>query len=144
MRRISILVFALFCSSLVFAQSPSPDLQTQLVDLHAKWFKAFDSGDGATMDRMEMTNLVLVLPSGEIWKKTEPRGTSQPKLDPETKRILHDVSLRKFGDTVILTGTLSSDSKEEKSTMGTMVVFVRSAGQWKIASAEWTTVEGKH
>src|SRR5437764_13252447 len=48
-------------------------------DLHAKWFKAFDIGDGATMDQMEMDNLVLVMPNGDIWRKPGPRAGKQRK-----------------------------------------------------------------
>jgi ketosteroid isomerase-like protein len=138
MRRLPILLFALSCSTLLFAQSPSTDLQSELENLHAKWFKAYDNGDGVTMDRVEMDNLVLVMPTGEVWTKTKPRGASEPKLDPQAKHALRDVSVRQFGDTAILTGALINESKEEKTEEATTVVFVRNAGQWKIASAQWT------
>ena len=138
MRRLPILMFALFCATSLFAQNSSTDLNSELQNLHAKWFKAYDNGDGVTMDRMEMNNLVLVMPTGDIWTKTKPRGTDEPKLDPTTKRTLRDVLVRQFGDTAILTGTLSSESKEEKTDAATTVVFVRNGGQWKIASAQWT------
>ncbi|HKW17183.1 MAG TPA: nuclear transport factor 2 family protein [Terriglobales bacterium] len=138
MRRAPILLFALFCSIPLFAQSPSNVLQSELQALHAKWFKAYDSGDGVTMDQMEMKNLVLVMPTGELWKKTKPRGTDEPKLDPQAKHTLRDVSVRQFGDAAILTGTLTNESKAEKTVEATTVVFVRSSGQWKIASAQWT------
>lgn len=140
MRRLLIVLFALFCSTLLFAQSSAPDLQTELENLHAKWMKAYDNGDGVTMDQMEMDNLVLVMPTGEVWTKTKPRGTSEPKLDPTTQRTLSDVSVRRFGDAAILTGTLTSKSAAETSREGTTVVFVRKSGQWKIASAQWSTI----
>lgn len=140
MRRLPILLFTLFCSTLLFAQSGAPDLQTELENLHAKWMKAYDNGDGIAMDQIEMDNLMLVMPTGEVWAKTKPRGTSEPKLDPTTQRTLSDVSVRRFGDTAILTGTLTSKSAAETSQEGTTVVFVRNAGQWKIASAQWSTV----
>jgi ketosteroid isomerase-like protein len=140
MRRVLILLFVFFCSTVLFAQSEGAGLQGQLEDLHAKWFKAYDNGDGVTMDKMEMENLVLVMPTGEIWTKTEPRGTSQAKLDPEAKHTLSNVSVRKFGDTAILTGTLANEYKDGNTVNGTTVIFVRNAGQWKIASAQWTEV----
>ena len=123
-----------------FGQTATSDLQTELQNLHAKWMKAYDNGDGVTMDQIEMDNLVLVMPTGEVWPKTKPRGTSEPKLDPTTQRTLSDVSVRQFGDTAILTGTLTTKSKEENSKAGTTVVFVRKGGQWKIASAQWSEV----
>lgn len=79
-------------------------LRSELEALHAKWFKAFDSGDGATMDQMEMDNLTLVMPARFIWPKTTARAGSQPKRDPQTERTLSDVSARRFGDTAVLTG----------------------------------------
>ena len=102
-----------------FGQAAGSDLQTELQNLHAKWMEAYDNGDGVTMDQIEMDNLVLVMPTGEVWPKTKPRGTSEPKLDPTTQRTLSDVSVRQFGDTAILTGTLTAKSKAENSKAGT-------------------------
>ena len=123
-----------------FGQAAASELQAELQNLHAKWMKAYDNGDGVTMDKMEMDNLILVMPTGEVWPKTKPRGTSEPKLDPTTQRALNDVSVRQFGDTAILTGTLTTKSKQENSKAGTTVVFVRSGGRWKIASTQWSEV----
>jgi len=39
------------------AQGTDADLRSELEALHAKWMKAFDSGEGATMDQIEMDNL---------------------------------------------------------------------------------------
>ena len=106
----------------------------------AKWFKAFANGDGTTMDRMEMDNLALVMPIGFIWSKTEAREGKQRKLDPQTERTLSDVSVRRFGDTAVLTGILTTKSPNENEKGATTVVFVQSSGNWKIASAQWTPV----
>ena len=140
MRSLAFVILAALLSVPGFGQAAASDLQTELQNLHAKWMKAYDNGDGMTMDQIEMDNLVLVMPTGEVWAKTKPRGTDEPKLDPTTQRTLSDVSVRQFGDTAILTGTLTVKSKEENSKAGTTVVFVRSGGQWKIASAQWTEV----
>jgi ketosteroid isomerase-like protein len=140
MRSLVIVVLTALLSMPGFAQASATNLQTELQTLHAKWMKAYDNGDGVTMDQMEMDNLVLVMPTGDLWAKTKPRGTSEPKLDPTTQRTLSDVSVRQFGDTAILTGTLTAKSKEENSKAGTTVVFVRNGGRWKIASAQWSAV----
>lgn len=140
MRPLSALLFAVLCPVVSLAQTATSSLQAELENLHAKWFKAYDNGDGVTMDHLEMDNLVLVMPTGAVWAKTKPRGTSEPKLDPQTKHIMSNVSVRKFGDTAILTGTLVNESTREKTQEATTVIFVRNAGQWKIASAQWTDV----
>ena len=106
--------------------------------LHAAWFVAFDTGDGAAMDQMEMPNLVLVMPDGTVWKKAEPRAKTMKKRTPDATRQLSDVTVREFGDTALLTGTVTSKSATESESESTTVVFVRNGGAWKIASAQWT------
>lgn len=138
MRSALVIFLSALCSIPLVAQSVNASLTSDLEALHAKWFKAFDNGDGATMDQIEVDKLVLVMPTGFIWTKTEARAGQQPKRDPETKRSLSSVSVRRFGDTAILTGVLTSKSGKEDSQEATTVVFVRSSGTWKIASAQWS------
>jgi ketosteroid isomerase-like protein len=140
MRSVILVLVSLLCSSPVLAQGTDVKLPSELETLHAKWFKAYDSGDGATMDQMEMDNLTLVMPTGEIWPKDTARAGIQPKRDPQAVRTLSNVSVRRFGDTAILTGVLTTKSAKENSRYGTTVVFVQSSGKWKIASAQWTPV----
>jgi ketosteroid isomerase-like protein len=134
-----LVVFSLLSTTLM-AQGTDGKLRSELETLHAKWFKAFDSGDGVTMDQMEMDNLALVMPVGFIWSKTEARAGKQRKLDPQTERTLSDVLVRRFGDTAVLTGVLTTKSAKENEKEATTVVFVQSSGRWKIASAQWTPV----
>lgn len=140
MYSVILIVFSLLCSTSVMAQGTDGNLRSELEALHAKWFKAYYSGDGGTMDQMEMDNLVLVMPTGMLWAKSEPRAGKEAKLDPETESILSDVSVRRFGDTAVLTGIVTSKSPKESDKVATTVVFVQSSGKWKIASAQWTPV----
>ncbi len=50
-------------------------LQAELERLHSQWFAAFDKGDGETMDRMEVPNLILVSPDrkGTFFSTRSPR-----------------------------------------------------------------------
>ena len=134
-----LILVTLLCSTPLMAQGTDANLRSELEALHAKWFKAFDSGDGTTMDQMEMDNLTLVMPIGTIWPKTTARAGKQRKHDPQTRK-LSDVSVRRFGDTAILTGIITTKSAKESSQDATTVVFVQSSGKWKIASAQWTPV----
>ena len=106
-----------------------------------KWYRAWDTGDGATMDQMEVENLVLMMPNGKAWSKTGPRAGKQPKRDPSVQRTLSDVIVRQFGDSAILTGTQTTTLGKESGKSGDVVVFVRPAGKWLIASVQWTEVE---
>jgi Domain of unknown function (DUF4440) len=118
-------------------------LRADLEAIHSKWFRAFDTGDGATMDALELDNLVLVLPNGSLWTKPGPRAGKQPKRDEQPERTLSDVTVRQFGETAVLTGTLTSRTPKETDRAGTTVVFVRRGGKWLIASTQWTAAAGK-
>ena len=118
-------------------------LRVELEAIHGKWFRAFDTGDGATMDALELDTLVLVLPDGSLWAKPGPRAGKQPKRDEQSERTLGDVTVRQFGETAVLTGTLTSKTPKETDRAGTTVVFVRRGGKWLIASTQWTAAAGK-
>ena len=139
MRRTIIIVSTFLCSVLLVAQEAGTQLRSELEELHAKWFKAFDTGDGATMDQMEVDNLVLVMPNGDIWRKPGPRAGKQRKLDPQSERTLTNVVVRRFGDSSVLTGVLATKLNNQSSRDAETVVFVQSSGRWKIASVQWTS-----
>jgi ketosteroid isomerase-like protein len=140
MRSAILILLTLVYSAPLMAQGADASLRSELEALHAKWFKAFDSGDGATMDLMEMDNLVLVMPTGFVWTKTTPRAGEQKKHDSQIERTLTDVTVRRFGDTAILTGIVATKSDKENYQEATTVVFLHSSGKWKIASAQWSPV----
>jgi ketosteroid isomerase-like protein len=137
--RLCILLAASILASLsLTAHGDTAKSTAELQTLHAAWFTAFDSGDGATMDQMETPNLVLVMPDGSVWKKSEPRAKTMKKRTPDGTRELSDVTVREFGETALLTGTVTSKTATETESDSTTVVFVKNGGKWKIASAQWT------
>jgi ketosteroid isomerase-like protein len=139
--RVAIAILAaLLFSAPVVAEGVDSTLRSELEAIHVQWFKAFDRGDGATMDKMEMNKLVLVMPTGAIWAKTKPRAGEQQAHNIQVERTLSDVSVRRFGDTAILTGIVTSKSEKDSSREATTVVFVQSSGKWKIATAQWGQV----
>jgi ketosteroid isomerase-like protein len=154
MRTLALAAITVLCGATVLAQKPVRDgdplllddgtakLRNELEAIHHKWFQAFDTGDGAAMDAVEVDDLVLVMPNGSVWKKSGPRADKQPKRDAVPQRSLSDVTVRQFGDTAILTGTLTNKTARDTNNGGTTVVFVRRSGTWLIASAQWSPVEG--
>ena len=140
MRSAIFALFSVLCSTSVFAQSIDANLRSELAAIHTKWFEAYDSGDGATMDLLETDNLTLVLNDGSIWTKTTARAETSRKHEPQTKHELSDVLVRRFGDTAILTGIIIAKSANESHHLASTVVFVRISGKWKIASAQWTPI----
>jgi ketosteroid isomerase-like protein len=140
--RVAILVLVtLLCPAGLMAQNADGKLRSDLQAIHDKWFKAFDGGDGAAMDQMEADNLTLVLPNGMVWPKDKPRAGVQSKRDPQTQHALSDVAVRRFGDTAVLTGIVTTTTPKETSKDATTVVFVQRSGKWLIASVQWTPVE---
>ena len=141
MRVCTLLAAATLNSLALTAHSDTPEFATDIQALHAAWFDAFDHGEGAKMDQLEMPNLTLVMPDGMVWTKTEPRAKTEKAHTPDATRTLTDVTVRQFGDTALLTGTLiSKDLKDPKQSDSdsTTVVFVKNDGKWKVASAQWT------
>jgi ketosteroid isomerase-like protein len=137
----AIFIFCTFlCSLLLLGQDADYQLRSELESLHARWFKAFDAGDGATLDQMEVEKLIVVMPDGSIWRKPGPRAGKQRTLNAHSERTLTDVVVRRFGDTAILTGVLASKLPNENTKEAETVLFVQSSGQWKIASAQWTHI----
>lgn len=123
------------------AQNSSNDLSAQLEHLHSQWLAAFDNGDGATMDRMEVPNLMLVNADGKggIWQKSSSRAGKQ-KPSGVLSRSLSNARVREFGDFAILTGLLTSRTKQETHDASTTVVWIRQSRQWLIVSAQWSAV----
>jgi ketosteroid isomerase-like protein len=138
MRICTILAAAILGLPALAAPGDAAKSTAELQALHSAWFTAFDKGDGATMDQMEVPNLVLVMPDGMVWKKSEPRAKAMQQRTPDGTRVLSDVTVREFGDIAVLTGTVTSKSGTEIDRDSTTVVFVKSGGKWKVASAQWT------
>ena len=154
MRRFVLTAITVLWGATVLAQQPVRDgdalllddvsakLRNELETIHGRWFQAFDSGDGAAMDVVEVDNLVMVMPDGSVWKKSGPRAGKQPKREVVPQRSLSDVTVRQFGDTAILTGILMNKTARETNKGGTTVVFVRRGGTWRIASVHWSSGKG--
>jgi hypothetical protein len=131
-----VLVLSSFIPVVALAQTNTPDVSKTIERLHEQWFAAFDKGDGATMDRMEVPNLVLVFENGTLWQKNGPRAGRQ-KPTGVTSRSLSKVQVRQFGDTAILTGILTNKDQETEETVPTTVVWLRRNSDWLVASAQW-------
>ena len=114
-------------------------VRAELESLHTKWFAAHDQGDGAAMNRIEVDNLVLVLPDGSVFKKEEPRPAKHEGTGV-TSRALSDLVIRRFGDTAIMTGILITQDSKGSKREATTVVWIRQKGTWRVASAQWAGI----
>jgi ketosteroid isomerase-like protein len=140
MRHLIVVALALLPSLSGATQNADNSLRTQLETLHSRWFTAFRNADIATMNQIETKNIVLVMPTGFVIKDFSPRKKGDIDAHPEIKDTLSDAYTRRFGDTAILVGIVTSQSPKETSQTAETVVFVLISGEWKISSAQWTSV----
>ncbi len=143
MRHLMVVVVTLLASLPAVAQEADNLVRTQLEAVHAKWFTASESADTATMNQIETRNIELVMPDGFVIRDFSPRKNGDLKAHPETKNFLSGVSVRRFGDTAVLVGILTTQSPDKTSRSAETVVFVLNSGEWKISSAQWTDVASK-
>ena len=139
----TIVVATVMTSTFCVAQNSSNDLQGELERLHNQWFNAFDKGDGATMDKIEMSNLILVNADGKggIWKKHGPRAGKQKPTGHST--TLSNAQVRQFGDSAILTGVVTIKNGQESTRSSTTVVWIRKNSQWLVASVQWSDLRAE-
>jgi len=119
------------------------DIQVEIQRLTQDWFTAFSKGDGAAMDQMEVSNLVLVNArgTGDIWQKKGPRAGKQSAIKAIFTVGQSDVRL--FRNTAILTGPVTRKDGDELEEMSETVVWVRMNNKWLVSSAQWTKVAAK-
>lgn len=139
----TMVVVTVMTSTLCLAQNSSNDLERELERLHNEWFNAFDKGDGATMDKMEMPNLILVNADGKggIWKKHGRRAGEQKPTGHST--TLSNVQVRQFGDSAVLTGVVTIKDGKESTRSSATVVWIRKNNQWLVASAQWSDIRAE-
>jgi ketosteroid isomerase-like protein len=134
----TIIITTVVASTSCLAQNSSNNLQRELERLHNQWFNAFDKGDGAAMDKMEIPNLILINADGKggIWEKHGPRAGKQKPTGNSTR--LSNLQVRQFGNSAILTGVVTIKDGQESARSSTTVVWVRKNNQWLVASAKWS------
>ena len=125
------------------AKGNGSNIQVEIQRLTQDWFTAFSKGDGAAMDQMEVPNLVLVNAqgTGDIWPKDGPRAGTQPKI--RSVFTVGKSEVRQFGNTAILTGSVTRKDGDKLEEMSETVVWVRMNNKWLVSSAQWTDVAPK-
>ncbi len=125
------------------AKSNGSNIQVEIQRLTQNWYTAYSKGDGAAMDQMEVPNLVLVNASGtgDIWHKDGPRaGKEKPMAAVYT---VGQSEVRQFGNTAILTGSLTHKDGDKSDEISETVVWIRMNNKWLVSSAQWTEVAPK-
>jgi hypothetical protein len=123
------------------AKSDGSNIQVEIQRLTQDWFTAYSKGDGAAMDQMEVPNLALVMPTGNIWHKDGPRAGKEKPI--ATVYTVGQSEVRQFGNTAILTGPLTSKEGDKSDESSETVVWVQVNNKWLVSSAQWTDVAAK-
>lgn len=144
---VSVVVFFAIVALLItasFAQTKSNAInnQSEIERLTQDWHTAFAKGDGAAMDQMEASNLIVINAggTGDIWHKDGPRA-GKLKAIPVIF-TLGKSEVRQFGNTAILTGSIKLKITDTNKTdeMSETVVWIRQNNKWVISSAQWSSV----
>ena len=137
----------LISPALASAQSPPPPAshasdEQAIARVHDEWLKAFDTGDAATLERLESDDFTV---AGEFGERTKAqhlenvrRRTRSPQ-DGEAHRRIDNRKFRFRGDVVLITQVDHYDPPgaspyEFQSTE----VWERSGGSWKVAHLHFT------
>jgi ketosteroid isomerase-like protein len=146
MTRILVLSFAFALLLPPFGTAQSSDVTTVLQGRYSGWMNAFRRGDGAAMDRMETTGLMLIFEDGTIWSKEKSRAEELKGRGPiPFTHTLEQVRARVEGDVAILTGIQNDvNTKDGSRTRAPFTtVWKKEGGDWKIWSAHWSQVPEK-
>lgn len=146
MTRILVLSFAFTLLLPRLGTAQSSDVTTVLEGRYSGWMNAFRRGDGAAMDRMETTGLMLIFEDGTIWSKEKPRVQELKGRGPiPYTHTLEQVRARVQGDVAILTGIQNDVNTKDGSTTRApfTTVWKNEGGDWKIWSAHWSQVPDK-
>ena len=135
--RVGFITLGFAAMAQVHADDQAPNFQ----DLYVQWLTAFDKGDGPAMNAMEVADLIVVNTdgTGNIAKKSAPRVKF--KAQNVSRHTLSNATVRRYGDTAILTAvdTVTSPGAPD-DVAATTVVWVRQSGKWLVAVAQWSAV----
>jgi ketosteroid isomerase-like protein len=130
-------------STAVLAYPQTDATENQLMELSNAWISAFYQGDAKAMDELEMEDLTLVMPTGEIWTKNGPRAAFQKSHDTVLKHTHEFRRVLRIGEVYVLIGQLAVTEKEKEGEKTEKSIFTevwaKREGKWKIAIAQWTT-----
>ena len=139
-----LVVFAVlfqFAANLV-AQTSDPKAAEEAVrKLERAWLDAYEQRDAKAMEAIVADDFIITFPQGrkqtkaqivESMKKPAPPGRSEKFRTEETEA-------RVFGDTVVLTGRVISETQRDgKSSTGQMLytdTYVRRNGAWQVVAS---------
>jgi uncharacterized protein (TIGR02246 family) len=149
---ISLLLFIVACCGLSAAQEaggPKPTkAEEEVRQLERQWLDAYEQNNAEAMDRIVADDFMITFPNGAMQTKPQlmamirtPRRASQPAMRFYTE----DVRSRAYGETVVLTGKVVTESVRDGQTARELArytdTYVRRGGRWQVVASHLSNVE---
>ncbi len=120
------------------AGAPVADTADEVRKLEREWLDAYEKRDPEAMQRIIGDDFVIYFPDGASQKKADivrmmerMRGSQRPP----SKFSTEDVTARAYGDTVILSGRVISQTGDEREVQRYTDTWVRRDGKWQVVSS---------
>jgi ketosteroid isomerase-like protein len=118
--------------------APDPNIQGEFQRLETTWNKAHLAGDAAALDALWADELVVTVPKMPVFNKAKSLAIWRSGKMKFKKYETSDLSVRPFGDTVIVTGALVRErsfmEKEIHEDWRFTKVYVRRDGKWQVVA----------
>lgn len=115
------------------AEQPA-DPQADVLALERAWLDAYQARDVAAMETIVGDEFAITFPDGRMMTKADVlaqiRGPGRSPLFST-----EGVEARRFGDTVILTGTLVTETSRGRQLNRYTDTWVRRAGRWQVVAS---------
>jgi len=143
MKRIIALVLCLL-PVFVWSQKPTPEDEKEVLDTEYAWCQAYLKADPAALADIELDGYVLTDPQGRAVTKENEIAELKSGSTRFIELSSHELSLRVYGDTAIVTGRTVLKAVEDNEPHDGIFqftdTFVRQNGRWRVAAEHVTRV----
>lgn len=149
MKHLILIAFVVFTLSLVSgvqAQSLDPDQGAHVRKLERAWLDAYEKHDTAAMTAIVADDFVITFPDGSQQTRAQILKMIGRPVVPERlqKFRTEDVKTRVYGDTVILSGRVITETTRDGKLMTEQQsytdAYVRRDGKWQVVASHLSNV----
>jgi len=138
-----LLVFLTFLVPFVsFGQKPTPEDEKAVLETEYAWCQAYLKSDTAALAEIEADGFTLTDPRGVTVTKDQEIAELKSGVIRFIELSSHEISLRVYGDTAIVTGRTVlkaiEDNEPHDGIFQFTDTFVRQDGRWRVATEQVT------
>ncbi len=137
----ALLILAMLYVIALDASAQTSDAEKNVLKLERAWLDAYEKHDTAAMKTIVADDFVITFPDGSRQTKPQILTMIAAPLNAENanKITTTDVSLRRYGDTIILTGIVATEytrvGKPVKELSSYTDTYVRRNGRWQVVAS---------